>query len=159
MLQEILMPLSRRTVLMIAAAVPVVAFISTRGTAATTAIYAEDGIAIDGTDAVAYFSEGKPVSGTDEFTFDWQGATWRFASDENRATFAADPTAYAPQYGGYCAYAAADGKKVSTVPDAWAIRDGKLYLNYSGRIQSRWEEDPAGYITAADAHWRDIGVN
>ncbi|MBB5721758.1 YHS domain-containing protein [Loktanella ponticola] len=120
-------------------------------------IYAEDGIAIDGTDAVAYFTEGAPVAGSAEFTFDWQGATWRFSTAENRDTFAADPTAYAPQYGGYCAYAIADsGALVSTTPEAWSIVDGKLYLNYSNRIQRRWERDIAGYIAAGDAKWPEI---
>ena len=152
------MTFSRRYFLTLTAALPIVAFASSQAVAQDAIpIYAEDGIAIDGTDAVAYFTEGAPVAGSAEHSFDWQGATWQFSSAENRDTFAADPTAYAPQYGGYCAYAIADsGALVSTTPEAWSIVDGKLYLNYSNRIQRRWERDIAGYIAAGDAKWPEI---
>lgn len=61
--------------------------------------------AISGYDPVAYFTEGKPIEGSDEFTTDYDGATWRFASQANRDTFIEDPERFAPQYGGYCAWA------------------------------------------------------
>ena len=150
------MTLTRRTLLGIAAAAPVIAFAATRSTAQTARFYNENGIAIDGTDAVAYFTEGRPVAGNAAFTSDWMGVTWQFASDENRAAFAADPEAYAPQYGGYCAWAVSQGYTASTVPEAWKIVDGKLYLNFSPRIQRRWERDIPGNIAAADRNWPGV---
>ena len=124
--------------------------------AATAPVYAEDGIAIDGTDPVAYFTEGRPVAGLSALEVTWQGAIWRFASVENRERFEADPAAYAPQYGGWCAWAVAEGYTASTVPEAWKIVDGKLYLNYSRGVQRRWERDIPGNIARADANWPGV---
>lgn len=124
--------------------------------AMTASVYAEGGIAIDGTDPVAYFTQGRPVAGDPGITHDWRGATWRFSSTANRDRFAANPEAYAPQYGGYCAWAVSNGYTASTVPEAWRIVDGKLYLNYSIRIQRRWEGDIPGRITAADRNWPKV---
>ena len=114
------------------------------------------GVAIDGTDPVAYFTEGAPIEGSSAFTHDWNGATWRFASAENRDRFAADPEAFAPQYGGYCAWAVSQGYTASTDPEAWKIVDGKLYLNYSKGVQERWEGDVAGNIAKGDANWPTV---
>lgn len=109
--------------------------------------------AISGYDAVAYFTQGKPVKGSDEFTFDYLQATWKFSSQEHLELFKQDPTAYAPQYGGYCAYAIANGDTASAEPDLWTIVDGKLYLNYSKRINARWSADIPGFIQKADKEW------
>ena len=86
----------------------------------------------------------------------WRGATWHFASDANRALFEADPLAFAPQYGGWCAWAVAEGYTASTVPDAWSIVDGRLYLNFSRSVQRRWERDIPGNIARADANWPGV---
>ncbi|MEM7222709.1 MAG: YHS domain-containing (seleno)protein [Pseudomonadota bacterium] len=112
--------------------------------------------AVSGYDAVAYFTEGKPVEGSDDFTVDYNGAVWRFASEENRDAFAADPAKYAPQYGGYCAWAVSQGYTASTDPEAWRIVDGKLYLNYSRSVQQTWEQNIPGNITAADGNWPKV---
>lgn len=111
------------------------------------------GLAISGYDPVAYFSLGAPTPGSAEFTYEWMGATWRFASAANRDAFRADPERYAPQYGGYCAWAVAHGKTASVDPEAWKIVDGKLYLNYSRDIQKQWEGDVPGNIRRADGNW------
>lgn len=113
-------------------------------------------LAVGGYDSVAYFEDKKPVRGTKEHTFEWRGATWRFASAEHRARFRADPERYAPQYGGYCAYAMADGETVSSNPEAWRVVSGKLYLNYSKKVRAKWERDIAGYVTKADRAWSQI---
>ncbi len=152
------MALTRRRLLSFAVAVPAAAVfaplaLSRAARAAKPPVYAEDGIAVDGSDAVAYFTQGRPVAGKAALTHDWMGVTWRFASEENRAAFAADPEKFAPQYGGYCAYAVSEGYTASTVPEAWKIVDGKLYLNYSRGVQRRWERDIPGRIAAADANW------
>ncbi len=145
---------TRRAILVFAAAVPAAAIFSSPSLAVTTAIYANDGIAIDGSDAVAYFTQGQPVVGEPTLTYNWMGMTWQFSTEENRAAFASGPEAYAPQYGGYCANTVGEGYTASTTPEAWKIVDGKLYLNYSRRIQRRWERDIPGRIALADANWR-----
>ncbi|MEM7523091.1 MAG: YHS domain-containing (seleno)protein [Pseudomonadota bacterium] len=111
------------------------------------------GVAIDGYDAVAYFTQSAAIEGDDAFESDWNGATWRFASAANKALFDADPEKYAPQYGGYCAYAAARNYIAGTDPEAWSVVDGKLYLNYSKGIRSSWESDVPGQIAQGDRNW------
>ncbi|EKU98972.1 hypothetical protein Lepto7375DRAFT_8309 [Leptolyngbya sp. PCC 7375] len=114
------------------------------------------GLAIRGTDPVAYFTQGGPVAGSSEFTYTWNNATWQFVSAENRDLFAANPAQYAPQYGGYCAWAVSQGYTASIDPNAWKIVDGKLYLNYSRGVQRRWEQDIPGHISRANANWPGV---
>ncbi|SIS67363.1 hypothetical protein SAMN05421759_102256 [Roseivivax lentus] len=151
------MQINRRRIIAFGAALPVAALaggLATMSHAQSLApVYAEGGIAIDGTDPVAYFTEGRPVPGDPAIALDWNGATWRFASVANRDAFAVDPEAYAPQFGGYCAWAVSEGYTASTVPEAWSIVDGKLYLNYSRRIQKRWERDVPGNISRGNVNW------
>lgn len=147
------MSITRRHLFTLALAGPVVAAFAPRAMAATPEVYAEGGIAVDGSDVVAYFTQGAPVAGDPAITHGYMGATWRFSSAANRDLFAADPAAYAPQYGGYCAYAVSQGYTAPTVPEAWSIVDDKLYLNFSTSVRSRWERDIPGHIAAADANW------
>ena len=119
-------------------------------------IYTENGVAIKGTDPVAYFQESKPVSGSDSFTYEWKNATWKFASAENRDLFASNPEKYAPKYGGYCAWAVSQGSTAPIDPSAWKIVDGKLYLNYDKRVQKTWEKDIPGNIAKADRNWPGV---
>lgn len=147
------MTLTRRKLLTFALATPGVAALSTHAIAATPEVYNEGGIAVDGSDVVGYFTEGKPVAGDPAITHDYMGVTWQFSSEANRDLFAADPAAYAPQYGGYCAYAVSQGYTASTVPEAWSIVDDKLYLNFSTSVRRRWERDIPGHIAAGDANW------
>ena len=113
-------------------------------------------LAVSGYDPVAYFVEGRPVEGRKGFEFEWNGATWRFVDAKNLAAFAADPEKFAPQYGGYCAWAVSQGTTASTDPEAWRIVDGKLYLNYSKSVQSTWVQDIPGNIAKADGNWPGI---
>lgn len=115
-------------------------------------------IAIRGYDPVAYFRAGGPVKGKAEFSHEYAGATWRFASAENKALFAADPSKYMPAYGGYCAYGVAKGGLYKIEPDAWSIRGGKLYLNYDKRVQATWSKKPDSYIRSADQKWPGLLV-
>lgn len=115
--------------------------------------FTKNGAAIGGTDPVAYFTEGKPVAGSDEYTLVYDDVTWKFSSAENRDKFAADPVKYAPQYGGFCAFGTAMGFKVPVIPEAWSIVDGKLYLNNSAHVQGRFEKDIPGYIRKATLNW------
>ena len=109
--------------------------------------------AVSGYDTVAYFTDGLPVEGSREHSYDWMGTTWLFASAEHRELFQADPEKYAPRYGGYCAYAVANGVTAPGDPQVWRIVDGRLYLNVNKSIQSEWEKDIPGYIHSADANW------
>ncbi|MGB0694079.1 MAG: YHS domain-containing (seleno)protein [Rhodospirillaceae bacterium] len=111
------------------------------------------GNAIRGYDPVAYFTEGKAVEGSEDLELDWDGATWRFASAENLAAFKADPTKYAPQFGGYCAWAVSQGYTASIDPEAWDIVNGKLYLNYSTGIQKKWQQNRDANIAAGERNW------
>ena len=112
--------------------------------------------AIKGYDPVAYFTEGKPVKGDKQFTVEYQGADWYFASAENKAKFEKSPDMFAPQYGGYCAYAVAQGKTAGIDPDQWSIVDGKLYLNYNAAIQNKWLGKRDQFIVDADREWPEI---
>jgi YHS domain-containing protein len=113
-------------------------------------------IAIHGYDPVAYFEQQAAVEGSKEHTADWQGAVWRFASEAHRAAFVAEPKKYAPQYGGFCAYAVANGSTADIDPQAWSVIDGKLYLNYNLKIREKWLADSAGFIAKADSNWPKI---
>ena len=112
-----------------------------------------DPVAIARADPVAYFTEGRHVPGDAEFEAEWNGATWSFASAAHRDAFLAEPARYAPQYGGYCAYAVAHGNTVRIDPKAWSVVDGKLYLNYSRSIQEKWQAKRALFIVRADEIW------
>ncbi len=109
-------------------------------------------IAIHSYDAVAYF-DGSAERGNEAYEHLWENATWRFVSAENRDRFAADPKRFAPQYGGYCAYAVSKGSTADVDPEAWTLHDGKLYLNYSKSVRSRWRKDIPGNVAKADRNW------
>lgn len=114
------------------------------------------GVAVGGYDPVAYFSEKRPVKGSGKFELEHKGATWRFASRANLEKFRADPAAYAPKYGGYCAWAVSQGYTAKGDPQYWRIVDGKLYLNYDASVQKRWEKDIPGFIRKAEANWPKV---
>ena len=111
------------------------------------------GVALHGFDPVAYFTEGKAVKGSPDFHFTWNGATWRFASAANRDAFAKQPEAYAPQFGGYCAWAVSRNYTADVDAEAFSIVNGRLYLNYSKWVQLRWQLDRLGNIAKGEANW------
>lgn len=117
------------------------------------AVNTEHGLAIKGYDPVAYFAAGKPTRGTAGFSATYQGAVYRFASAENRDRFLVAPQTFAPQYGGYCAFAIALNTIADIDPDEWAIVDGKLYLNNSFFSQALWSLDKSGNIARGDRNW------
>ena len=119
-----------------------------------TAFSDEEG-AIRGYDPVAYFTESKPVKGKRDISHSHRGVVWYFASEDNLQRFKNQPEKYAPQYGGYCAYAMSRGFVVSIDPEAWSIQDDKLYLNYSLGVRKTWLKDPVGYIEKADSNWQE----
>ena len=115
------------------------------------------GGAIRGYDPVAYFMQSKPVKGSSKYQHQWNGATWRFSSKKNLNLFKSNPEKYSPQYGGFCAYAmAVAGQFASTIPEAWTIKNGKLYLNFSLDVRENWESNIAQYIEVGDNNWNKI---
>ena len=111
------------------------------------------GLALHGYDAVAYIAERKAAEGKPAFEYAWNGATWRFTSTANRERFAARPEAYAPQFGGYCAWAVSRNYTADVDPEAFDVVNGKLYLNYSKLVQLRWKMDRAGNIARGEQNW------
>jgi len=114
------------------------------------------GVAIMGYDPVAYFTDSRPVKGSEKFVYVWKAAKWEFASQEHLDKFRADPEKFAPQYGGYCAYGVAKDNLIEIDPNAWTVLDGKLYLNYTSDTQKKWLVDKPGFIKQADAKFPDL---
>jgi len=111
------------------------------------------GLALDGYDPVAYFTDGQAVRGSAAFAHVHEGTTYHFASAAHREAFAADPTRYLPQYGGFCAWAVSRGYTADTDPLAWRVVEGRLFLNYDGSVQRQWEADVTGNVAKGDANW------
>jgi hypothetical protein len=115
-----------------------------------------DNLALRGYDAVAYFTDGAAVRGLPQFETAWHGARWLFATAAHRDTFLEAPEKYAPQFGGYCAWAVANGYTADGDPEAWKIVDGRLYVNYSKRVQRKWEANIPEYIEKGQANWPTV---
>jgi YHS domain-containing protein len=111
---------------------------------------------IDGYDPVAYFTQSEAIRGDKQFSHRFDGGTFHFSSAENRDLFAANPNKYAPQFGGFCAYAAAKGSKAPIDPTAWTVHNDKLYLNYSKSIQKKWSKHRDDYIAKAEKNWPNL---
>ena len=122
----------------------------------TEAVFSTSKGAIAGFDPVSYFSNDEPLKGSVAYTYIWNGAKWYFVTDENRKAFKSMPEIYAPQYGGYCAYAVSQGYTAKIDPKCWKIVANKLYLNYDSETQTEWEKNPFEYIMYADANWPKI---
>lgn len=117
------------------------------------AIYEKNGIAIGGYDPVAYFTDNKPVEGKETFSFVWNDTKWLFSTQANLDAFKANPSMYAPQFGGFCAYGVSENHKSPTDPNAWTIVDNKLYLNYSKKVKELWSKDIPARIKKANDYW------
>ena len=113
--------------------------------------------ALSGYDSVAYFTENAPVKGLAEFKTEYKEADWYFSSQENLQAFIANPEKYAPQYGGYCAWAISEKNDFAPGdPEQWSLVDGKLYLNYNEDIKNKWESDRTQHITQANQNWPSL---
>ena len=113
--------------------------------------------ALQGYDPVAFFTEGKPVQGNSEITAEYHGAVYSFASEANRDAFQGDPQAYAPQFGGYCAFGVTKGKLLPVEIDTWQISDGKLYLNLNQDVKETFNKNLEKNIEKADEKW--VGID
>jgi hypothetical protein len=112
--------------------------------------------ALDGHDPVAYFREGRAVPGDPSLTHAWNGATWRFASEDNRAAFAAEPERFAPAFGGYCAFAVANGYTAKSDPEAFTIVEDRLYLNFDRATQEQWLAERDAMIANGRRNWPGV---
>lgn len=120
------------------------------------AVYAPGGIALSGYDTVAYFSDREAQPGDPDYVVRWRGAMWFFVNDENMERFEMDPLAYVPQYGGFCAFAAAKGEIQPADPTLFAVRDGKLYLVQNRQDFDAWAADAERFVARADSLWPSI---
>jgi hypothetical protein len=109
-----------------------------------------------GYDVVAYFTQGRAVEGNPEYAMSYDGATWRFESEEDLALFKSHPAIFLPQYGGYCAWAVAQGHTASGDPTVWKVVNGKLYLNYDRDVQAKWNANIPKFIADADRNWPSV---
>jgi len=116
----------------------------------------ERGLAVNGYDPVAYFTDGRPVLGEGRFTYEYDGAIYRFATETNRQSFIANPTRYMPAYGGFCAYGVRTGRKFEIDPDSWRIVDDRLYLLLNPATKVIWDLQRSNNIQIADTIWPKI---
>ena len=115
------------------------------------------GLGAKGYDVVAYFDQGKPVMGSASHEFVYGGVTWRFVSEKHRAQFEANPEKFAPQYGGFCSWGAANGKLFDADPvNGWTIVDGKLYLNFNADLNKTFSQGASTFIPKADRNWKEL---
>ncbi len=128
-------------------------FVSGKLISQPSEIYTKNEEAISGYDPVAYFELNEPIKGNTTYKYQWKGVNWLFQSEIHLEKFKATPEAYAPQFGGYCAYAVANGYTAKSDPRAWKIVDGKLYLNYNKGVQKKWEKDQSTYIAKGETNW------
>lgn len=112
--------------------------------------------AIKGYDTVAYFTQSKAVKGSEEFKTQYKQATWLFSSQEHLDLFIAEPDKYAPQYGGYCAYAVAKNSTASIKPELFTVVNDKLYLNYSKKVNENWLDNQDEFIESANKNWPQL---
>jgi YHS domain-containing protein len=120
---------------------------------------AADGLAAGGYDVTAYFLRGKPARGSAAHQIQYKGVTWSFETAASLTRFKADPGAFAPQFGGYCAWAVSQGYVASGDPQQWKVVDGKLYLNFNARAKELWEADQADAIKRGHANWPKVLTN
>jgi YHS domain-containing protein len=111
------------------------------------------GVAIQGYDPVAFFTDNKPVMGKEEIPAKYNGATYYFASKEHRDLFKQNPAKYEPSFGGYCAYGVSRNKLVEIDVNAFQIVDGRLLLQYSKGVRDDFNKDGKSNLAKADANW------
>jgi hypothetical protein len=128
-------------------------FTATAATAQKQEVFATDGKAIQGYDAVAFFKESRAVKGFDSLSYRYKDVQWLFSSRANLEAFKTNPGHYMPQYGGYCAYGTAEGHKAPTQTDTWTIVNDKLYFNYNMKVKQTWLKDQPALIEQADRQW------
>jgi len=113
----------------------------------------QQGLALQGYDPVGYFTDSKPIKGNPKFTATYKGGTYHFASAAHMKTFAADPAKYAPQFGGFCGYAASINKLAPIEVEYFQVLQGRLILQHNEKAWKLWHQDVEGNLKKADANW------
>jgi YHS domain-containing protein len=113
----------------------------------------KSGLALQGYDPVGYFADGKPIKGSAEFTAMYKGATYQFASTEHRDTFMQSPEKYAPQFGGFCGYAASINKLAPIEVEYFQVLHDRLILQHNKKAWDLWHKDVEGNLKKAHANW------
>ncbi|MGK7393885.1 MAG: YHS domain-containing (seleno)protein [Candidatus Cyclobacteriaceae bacterium M3_2C_046] len=116
----------------------------------------QNGVALGGYDVMAYHLEGHPMKGNEQFSLKWEGVTWLFANQEHLEKFKKDAQKFTPQYGGYCAYAVANGYTAKTDPETYDIINQKLYLNYNQNVQETWRAEKVKFINQGNKNWPSV---
>lgn len=116
----------------------------------------KDGLALQGYDPVAFFTQNKPVKGTPEFQSNDHGAKYFFASAEDKSTFDANPSKYEPQFGGFCAYGVSRGHAAPVKIDAFQIVNGRLLMQYDLGVKDDFNKDAQGNLAKADKNWPSL---
>lgn len=117
----------------------------------------KSGIALDGYDTTAYWTEGAALAGAADHSAEWQAARWQFATAQAAEMFAQDPATYAPQFGGFCTRALSFGKLVNADPEVWRIYQGKLYVFARPVGGEKFDEGADPMIAKASANWLKLG--
>jgi len=112
-----------------------------------------NGVAIQGYDPVAFFTDNRPVKGNAQFQSEYRGAKYYFASSEHKATFDKEPSKYEPQFGGYCAYGASQGHKAPVKIEAWQIVNGRLLMQYDLGVKDDFNKEQQNNLSKADRNW------
>jgi hypothetical protein len=150
---------NRRQIVASLVVLPVLSAFPRQADAMAPEFYTKHGIAVGGADVVAYFRNGQRLQGDPVLSVSWRSATWQFSSVGNRDAFEMNPAAFAPQFGGFCAYAMAQRAIVPADPDVFVIRGGRLFLTFSADVRRLWLANPAHYISLAEANWPLIRRN
>ncbi len=137
-------------------AILVIAVLLTGPAFAAEAQFQIGGVALGGYDPVSYFRKQKAERGKPEYRHRYNDSNWHFSSELHRDLFAANPQLYAPQYGGFCAYAVSQGQLVPVDPYAWTIHADKLYLNYSKQVRTVWRSDLEHHLERAADYWEKL---
>ncbi len=116
----------------------------------------KNGVAIQGYDPVAFFTQNKPVKGNAQFQSHYKGANYYFVSADDKAAFDANPTKYEPQFGGFCAYGVSVGKVFPIKVETFQIVNGRLLLQYDLDVKDKFNKDQAGNLDKADKNWPGI---
>lgn len=143
-------------VAVIAAALSVLAPAALAGLTERIVVDWHTGLAIDGYDPVAFFTDGKPKVGSADFELRYGGVVWRFCNIGNRAAFADRPAIYMPRYGGYDPVGVARGVAVAGKPDVWIIVGERLFLFHDPAQREKFASDAVQFIATADRKWPEL---
>ncbi|MEJ0078359.1 MAG: YHS domain-containing (seleno)protein [Alphaproteobacteria bacterium] len=141
---------------MLGLALPGLAAVPQAATTERVVVDRHTGLAIYGIDPVAYFTNGKPTAGREDFELRHAGAVWRFENEGNKAAFAADPQVYMPRFGGYDPVGISRGLAQAGYPALWVVSDQRLYLFYTAEARTAFLANPADAVAGAQARWSAV---